>query len=222
MTPEEREQLLKELRAMEATPEPTDDATLMGSLDETQPIEFEPGSPAERMESQIVPATEDDDRNVAAGLQESMKYKNHFDAAETDNELPPGMLMAIAAIESSGNPAAIGPKTKYGQAKGLMQFMEDTARDHKLRIDESIDERLDPVKSINAAGAELRMALLRSKGDIEQALVQYNWGAGNWGKWLNKEQGFESMPPQTASYIGKFRSALRQYQRMSDAQQVAR
>jgi len=219
-TPEEQERLLNEIMSIDAT----DDAVLVDSLDETQPMEFKPDSPAERMESQIVPATAQDDRNVAGSLRESMKYKEHFDAAETANELPPGMLMAVASIESSGNPAAIGPQTKYGQAKGLMQFMEATAGEYGLEIDEknNIDERLDPVKFIYAAGAMLKDALRRSDGNIEQALLQYNWGPGNWGKWTRKQQGFESMPLETGSYIGKFRSALNQYHRMSDAQQVAR
>jgi len=217
MTPEEREQRLKELRAMEAT----DDAVLVDSLDETQPMEFKPDSPAERMESQIIPATAQDDRNLAAGLRDSMTYKEHFDAAETANELPPGMLMSVASIESSGNPAAVN---KRSGATGLMQFMAGTAGDYGLVVDSetNIDERLDPVKSIYAAGAMLRDALRRSDGNIEQALLQYNWGLGNWGKWTRKQQGFESMPLETGSYIGKFRSALNQYHRMSDAQQVAR
>ena len=44
-TPEEQRQLWEKLKEMEAT----DDATLMDSLDETQPMEFEPSSSVERM-----------------------------------------------------------------------------------------------------------------------------------------------------------------------------
>tara|TARA_R110000824_G_scaffold152177_3_gene323335 strand:+ start:25989 stop:26657 length:669 start_codon:yes stop_codon:yes gene_type:complete len=219
-TPEEQRQLWEKLKEMEAI----DDATLMDSLDETQPMEFEPSSSVERMESQIIPATAKDDRGLAIGLQNSMKYKKHFDASEAASELPPGILIAIATIESNGDPAAIGPETKSGQAKGLMQFMPATAGDYELVVDaeRNIDERLDPIKSIYAAGKMLRASLIRSDGDIGQALIQYNWGAGNWDRWKKKEKGYESIPAETAAYIGRFRSALNQYQRMSDTEQVAR
>jgi soluble lytic murein transglycosylase-like protein len=36
-------------------------------------------------------------------------------------------LSAIAQVESSFNPKAVGPKTRFGQAKGLMQLIPETA-----------------------------------------------------------------------------------------------
>jgi hypothetical protein len=50
-------------------------------------------------------------------------YGMDFSAVEKKNNLPPGTLMALAKVESSMDPNAVGPKTKYGQAQGLFQLM---------------------------------------------------------------------------------------------------
>lgn len=49
---------------------------------------------------------------------------------ETANKykLNPALLMAMAQQESNYNPTAVGPKTKWGTAKGMFQFLDDTAR----------------------------------------------------------------------------------------------
>lgn len=49
---------------------------------------------------------------------------------ETANKykLNPALLMAMAQQESNYNPTAVGPKTKWGTAKGMFQFLDSTAR----------------------------------------------------------------------------------------------
>lgn len=63
----------------------------------------------------------------------------------------PEELAFVAMIESGYNPRAV---SRAG-AKGMWQFMAATARRYGLRVDQWIDERLDPVKSTNAAAAYL-------------------------------------------------------------------
>ncbi|MGH7313449.1 MAG: transglycosylase SLT domain-containing protein [Candidatus Rokuibacteriota bacterium] len=64
----------------------------------------------------------------------------------------PEDLAFVAMIESGYNPKAV---SRAG-AKGMWQFMAATARRYGLRVDRWVDERLDPVKSTNAAAAYLQ------------------------------------------------------------------
>jgi membrane-bound lytic murein transglycosylase D len=64
----------------------------------------------------------------------------------------PEDLAFTAMIESGFNPLAV---SRAG-AKGLWQFMAGTARRYGLRVDQWVDERLDPEKSTGAAAAYFR------------------------------------------------------------------
>src|SRR5919106_3391977 len=64
----------------------------------------------------------------------------------------PEELAYTAMIESGFNPVAV---SRVG-AKGMWQFMAATARRYGLRVDQWIDERLDPQKSTVAAASYLR------------------------------------------------------------------
>ncbi len=79
-------------------------------------------------------------------------------------------LAALPLVESSYNPRAV---SKAG-ALGLWQFMPATARRY-LRVDQGIDERLDPVKSSVAAAQLLQQnyAVLKS---WPLAITAYNHG----------------------------------------------
>ena len=83
-------------------------------------------------------------------------YDGEFDKAGAKYGFDPNFLRALAAVESEFVPAG---KSPVG-ARGLMQLMPGTATSFGLKVDESsndpkADERLDPVKSIDAAGKAL-------------------------------------------------------------------
>ncbi len=59
----------------------------------------------------------------------------------------PEDLVYVALIESGFHPFALSS----ARALGMWQFMEGTAREQGLMVDEYVDERLDPIRSTEAA-----------------------------------------------------------------------
>lgn len=62
-------------------------------------------------------------------------------------------------------------------ARGMWQFMPDAARRYGLKVNSSIDERTDPIKSTKAAAKYLKNAYDRT-GSWAAAAASYNCGIG--------------------------------------------
>lgn len=122
----------------------------------------------------------------------------------------PEELKAMAIIESALNPVAV---SRVG-AKGMWQFMYATAKMYGLHIDSFVDERLDPVKSADAA-ARYMMDAYRIFGDWSLAIASYNCGAGNVNKAIRRSGGRRAfwdiwpyLPRETRGYVPAFVGAL--------------
>ncbi len=104
------------------------------------------------------------------GLIRSSSWATHI--AETfANQGLPSELAVLPHVESSFNAAAY---SKVGAA-GLWQFMRSTGRRY-MRVDDAVDERLDPYRSTEAA-AQLLAYNYRVLGSWPLALTAYNHGA---------------------------------------------
>ena len=121
----------------------------------------------------------------------------------------PQELKAMAIVESSLNPTAV---SRAG-AKGMWQFMYNTAKTYGLRIDSYVDERLDVEKAADAAARYLRDAY-SIFGDWCLAISSYNCGAGNVNKAIKRagKNDFWSiypyLPRETRGYMPAFVGAL--------------
>jgi len=97
----------------------------------------------------------------------------------------PGLIKAVIAVESNGNPRAVSP----AGAQGLMQLMPRTAAEL------GVTDPFDPVQNIRAGTRYLSQLQNRYQGDLKLTLAAYNWGMGN----LEKKP--ESLPQETRHYI---------------------
>jgi len=108
-------------------------------------------------------------------------------ATMLENHLPPQFLY-LALQESEFNARAIGPKTRFGIAKGIWQFIPSTARRYGLRTGPLVelrrhdprDQRFDAVRATEAAARYLRDIYSKeSQASGLLAIASYNWGPNN-------------------------------------------
>jgi len=104
------------------------------------------------------------------GLERSGTWEAHIAQTFANLGLPPE-LAVLPHVESSFDPAAY---SKVGAA-GLWQFMRATGK-RFLRVDDAVDERMDPFRATEAA-AQLLDFNYRLLGSWPLALTAYNHGA---------------------------------------------
>lgn len=97
-------------------------------------------------------------------------------AAAQRYNIDPNLLSAVIQTESSGNPNAKGPSTKYGTAEGIAQLLPSTAKALGVKNPN------DPAEAIPAMAKLLDENLTRY-GNVQDALHAYHGGTdqANWG-----------------------------------------
>ncbi len=115
-------------------------------------------------------------------------------------------LKYLAIVESALNPKA---KSWVG-ATGLWQFMFQTGKIYDLHVNSYVDERMDPIKSTEAAAKYLR-DLYSIFDDWNLALAAYNSGPGNVNKAIRRSGGQKNywairsfLPRETSGYVPAF------------------
>ena len=116
----------------------------------------------------------------------------YFAALEQQNGIPQGVLAAIMQQESGGK---AGQVSKAG-AKGYFQFMDDTAKQYGVTVNDLGSE---------AQGAARLIGDLYRKynGDMTKVLAGYNWGQGNVDR-----KGMDKAPKETRDYIASVGAAI--------------
>ncbi len=110
-----------------------------------------------------------------------------FIQAGQKHQVPPMLLAAQAAAESSFNPSAV---SKAG-AQGLMQL--------EPRFYPNIDP-FDPAQAIPAAAESMSRYYLEF-GEWRLALAAYNWGPGNLTACLAAKEHRAGWPLETRYYV---------------------
>ncbi len=141
----------------------------------------------------------------------SGKYRGEIVKALKEAGLPEE-LSWLPLIESGFKIRAQSP----ARALGLWQFVPSTGYKYGLRRNKWIDERLDPVKSTNAAIAYLT-DLHEIFGDWATVLAAYNCGEGTVLRAINRQKKgylddfwdlYERLPYETARYFPRFLAVL--------------
>ncbi|MFV0530606.1 MAG: LysM peptidoglycan-binding domain-containing protein [Flavobacteriales bacterium] len=112
----------------------------------------------------------------------------------------------LAIVESTLNPRAGSHKG----AVGVWQFIHSTGKLYNLEINSYVDERMDPLKSTEAACQYLERHY-KIYGDWDLVLAAYNSGAGNVNKAIKRSGGYKNywnirryLPRETQGYIPSF------------------
>ena len=121
----------------------------------------------------------------------------------------PTELALLPFVESAFNPQAVST----AKAAGMWQFMPATGRTFELKQNVFRDDRRDVLASTRAALDYLQRLYVQF-GDWHLALAAYNWGEGNVGKAVTRNQrnglntGFEDLnaPMETRMYVPKLQA----------------
>lgn len=120
----------------------------------------------------------------------------------------PMELCYLPVIESALNAHAVSS----AGAAGLWQFMVTTGRLYGLEVNSLVDERMDPLKSTDAAARYLR-DLYKIYGDWHLVIAAYNCGPGNIAKAMRRSGKdtywgiYPYLPRETRGYVPIFIAA---------------
>lgn len=126
-------------------------------------------------------------------LQKIAPWQPAIAKAAKDYGVPPVILEEMIRQESGGNPNATGPDTGKGRgsAKGILQFLDATAKEHGINA-------LDPNQAIPATAKMLQNSY-RATGSWEKAVAAHNMGLSRLVKYgdIPPGKGFD----QTRHYV---------------------
>jgi hypothetical protein len=140
-------------------------------------------------------------RRLRAGIERVQQLRPVIDPI-LKQEGVPMELSAVALVESGGQPFALSPKG----ARGVWQFMPETARRYGLVVTATRDDRTDVGKSTHAAARYLR-DLYQQFGDWRLAFAAYNAGEQRIDRALLRagaasfENIARSLPQETQDYV---------------------
>ncbi len=138
----------------------------------------------------------------------SSKYLFHI-VEELEQRNMPTELALLPFIESAFNPQAVSS----ARASGMWQFMPATGKSFDLKQNVFRDDRRD-VQASTRAALDYLERLHKQFGDWHLALAAYNWGEGNVGKAIARNQraglptGYVdlNMPMETRMYVPKLQA----------------
>jgi len=128
------------------------------------------------------------------------RYRPHFEAAASDNDMDWTLLAAQSYQESHWQPGALSPTG----VRGMMMLTQTTARD----LD--ISNRMDPAKSIQGGARYLRQLYKRIPDAVQQrdriwfALAAYNVGMGHLRDAMQLAQSLKKNPHVWSDLSGVF------------------
>ena len=144
------------------------------------------------------------------------QYTEYVEKYSSEYNVDENLVYAVIKAESNFNPNAKSNKN----AIGLMQLMEDTAKDTMKKVDlqihdDEIEEKLQDIDININLGTKYLSILIEKYENIEIAITAYNAGIGTVDNWIQKGiikadgSDIENIPyKETNNYVRKI---LRDY-----------
>ena len=162
----------------------------------------------ERVRAFILRYVKRSPKQVARMMRMSEYYFPIFEEALGRYNLP-YELKYLPIIESALNPIA----RSHAGAAGLWQFMPGTGKLFGLEVNSLVDERMDPVKSTDAA-CRFLSSMYNIYFDWNLVIAAYNCGSGNVNKAIRRAGGkrdfwsiYPYLPKETRNYVPIFIAA---------------
>ena len=145
---------------------------------------------------------------VARMVDRSRRYLYHI-VIEVEKRRMPIEIALLPMVESAFNPNAMS----VARASGIWQFMPSTGKHYGLKQNFWFDSRRDVVAATDKA-LDYLQKLHGDFDDWQLALAGYNWGEGNVGRAVAKNQKLRlpadyanlKMPDETRNYLPKLQA----------------
>ncbi|MEO8305927.1 MAG: transglycosylase SLT domain-containing protein [Betaproteobacteria bacterium] len=145
---------------------------------------------------------------VARMVDRSRRYL-YYIVVEVEERRMPLEIALLPMVESAFNPNALS----VSRASGIWQFMPSTGTHYGLKQNFWFDSRRDVVAATEGALTYLQK-LHGDFNDWQLALAAYNWGEGNVGRAVAKNQAAQQpadyanlkMPDETRNYLPKLQA----------------
>jgi len=122
-----------------------------------------------------------------------------------EQEMSPELVMGIMQVESVFNPMQVGPKTKYGNARGLMQVMPEWVKKFNLK---SKYELHDIDTNIKSGIRVFNIHLKEANGNISKGLYLY----------VNKDKSYINKVYTAVGKFVSFRSTVDDDEKSEEAE----
>jgi ribosomal protein S18 acetylase RimI-like enzyme len=163
----------------------------------TEPTPAKTSAPVQAADAAPAPTSAPESEGRRPSKAKSMlpppQFQPTFDAAAKQYNVPVNVLMALGQQESGYNATIIGQPTKWGRAKGMMQYLDSTAAGLGINP-------LNPDEAIGAAAKQLRERL--DKGYSMEDAVKEHFAGPDRKLWGAKTAAYGREVMQKTAQIG--------------------
>jgi hypothetical protein len=151
--------------------------------------------PLEAASATIKPVMSSSDSKAlkGGGLMPPFELQPIVERVSAANGVPMNVVAALAQQESGYRSDAVGVPTKWGKAKGMLQYLDMTAADRGI-------DPMDPEQALNAAAQDLRKRL--DKGYSMEEAVKAHFGGDGRSHWGPKTDAYGKEVLAKAQAIG--------------------
>lgn len=135
-----------------------------------------------------------------APIASAKNYAHIVNKYAQESGVSPSLINAMIHTESTFNPNARSPVG----AQGLMQLMPGTAKQM------GTSNGFNPEENIRG-GARYIAKQIKTFGDLDTALMAYNWGPDRTRKWVEAGRDPKKVPKETREYLDKVKGRMGAY-----------